>query len=180
MKANRQKLVFVPLGDVDYFMINKLGTQLSAALSLSSSIVQGMKIPPEAYNPRRAQYYSTVILQKLEIIRSNQRELMLGILEEDLYNAKGAFVLSEFDRLTSCAVVSLYRVRSEFYGLPEDESKVYPRLYKESFKLFAQLIGLHACKNPHCVLYFSDNMLDIDDKQDKFCDVCRRDYYRIL
>jgi len=180
MRARRSRLVIVPLGEVDYFLINKLATNLSASLSLSSNIMQGVRIPPESYNIMRSQYFSTVILQNLEIMKSSQRELLLGIMEEDIYNANGHYIISDLDRLTGCGVISLLHLRSDFYGLPENEKLIYPRLFKESFKIIAQFMGLRACRNPHCVMYYSDSMQDIDDKNQKFCDICQREYFKLI
>jgi len=170
----------VPLGEVDYFLINKLATNLSSTLSISANIMQGVKIPPESYNIMRSQYYATVILQKLEIMKSSHKELMLGIMEEDLYAGEEHSVTSEIDRLTGCGVISLMRLRTDFYGLPENEKWVYPRLYKESFKIVARLMGMRACRNPHCILYYSEDMRDIDDKRLKLCDICQREFFKLV
>lgn len=180
MRTRKSRLVIVPLGEVDYFLINKLATNLSSTLSISSNIMQGIKLPPESYNIMRSQYYSTVILQKLEIMKSSNREIMLGIMEEDMYMGDDHFVVTELDRLTGCGVISLQHLRTDFYGLPENEKWVYPRLYKESFKIIAQLMGLRACRNPHCVLYYSDDMRDIDDKKLKLCDICQREFFKLI
>jgi len=180
MRFGRSKLIIIPLGEVDYLMINKLATNISTALSVSSNIMQGVKIPPESYNIMRSQYFSTVILQHLEFKKANKKEIILGILEEDIYNSNGHYIISDFDRLTSCGVISLLHFRSDFYGLPENEKWVFPRLFKESFKIVGQLIGLKACRNPRCVMYYSDEMREIDDKRDKLCDICRREYFKLL
>jgi len=68
----------------------------------------------------------------------------------------------------------LYHIRQEFYGLPEDERKVYPRLFKEALHQMAHLFNLTECRNSKCVNYYSQIMLDIDNKEAKFCDICRR------
>ena len=180
MRIRKSRLVIVPLGEVDYFLINKLATNLSSTLSISANIMQGVKIPPESYNIMRSQYYATVILQKLEIMKSSQKELMLGIMEEDIYAGEEHSVASEIDRMTGCGVISLMHLRTDFYGLPENEKWVYPRLYKETFKIVARLMGMRACRNPHCILYYSRDMRDIDDKKLKLCDICQREFFKLV
>ena len=179
MRKHRSKLVVIPLGEVDFFQINKLAGHLSALFSIPSDILQGMKVPKEAHNLSRNQYFSTVILQKLELLKASQREVILGIIEEDLYSASNPYVIADGDRLASCAVVSYFRIRQEFYGLPEDEKLVYRRVLKESAKYVGKALGLNLCRNPRCVMYFSEDMFDIDQKSEKLCDVCRRTYYSI-
>ena len=180
MKRHRSKIVVVPLGEVDFFQINKLTSNLSALFSLPSDILQGMKIPKESHNITRNQYFSTVILQKLELLKASQREVILGLLEDDLYSAGTPFIVGDSDRLGSCAVVSYFRIRQEFYGLPEDERLVFKRVLKESSKHLGRILGLTLCRNPRCVMYYSDNMFDIDQKSEKLCDICQRTYYKIL
>jgi len=179
MRRHRTKIVVVPLGEVDFFQLNKLAGSLSALFSLPSDILQGMKLPKEAYKLITNQYFSTVLLQKLELLKASQREVILGVLEEDLYNAGNAYIVGDSDRLARCAVVSYNRIRQEFYGLPEDDKLVYRRMLKESTRYLGKVLGLKACRNPRCVMYFSEDMYDIDQKSEKLCDICRRSYYKI-
>lgn len=179
MRRHRRKLVVIPLGEVDFFQINKLTANLSALFSVPSDVLQGMKVPKESHNIVRNQYFSTVILQKLELLKANQREIILGVLEEDLYNATGAYIVSDSDRLSSCSVVSYFRIRQEFYGLPEDERLVMKRVYKESAKQVGRLLGLRLCRNPKCIMFHSDDMYDIDQKAERLCDICQRQYLKI-
>jgi len=179
MRRHRSKIVVVPLGEVDFFQINKLTSSLSALFSLPSDILQGMKTPKESHNVIRNQYFSTVILQKLELLKASQREIILGLLEDDLYSASTPFIVGDSDRIGSCAVVSYFRIRQEFYGLPEDERLVFKRILKESSKHLGRILGLTLCRNPRCVMYYSDDMFDIDQKSEKLCDICQRTYYKI-
>ncbi|HWR82934.1 MAG TPA: archaemetzincin [Candidatus Deferrimicrobium sp.] len=174
MSLLKSKLVVVPLGEVDFMLVNRLAAELGPVFNRSVDILKGMKLPPEAYNIARSQFYAAVILAKLERAKASSREKVLAVCEEDLYLPDEAHVLSHIDTLSGTAIISLYHIRQEFYGLPEDESKVYPRLFKEAVHRVAHLLQLSECRNPKCVNYFSQIMLDIDSKGEKFCDVCRR------
>jgi len=66
--ALRNKIVVVPMGDIDYSLVNKLASQLVSYFSVGVDVLQGAKIPQEALNQQRGQYYSTVILTKLELM----------------------------------------------------------------------------------------------------------------
>lgn len=162
------------MGEVDFMMVNKLASDLGPVFNRSIDILKGMKMPQEAHNVIRNQYYATVILSKLERAKANTREQVIAVCEEDLYLPEENFVLGHADILSGTAVVSLFQIRQEFYGLPEDDSKIYPRLYKEAVHQVAHLFNLSECRNPKCINYFSQVMLDIDSKSEKFCDICRR------
>lgn len=174
MSLLKSKIVVVPLGEVDFMMVNKLAADLGPIFGRSIDILKGMKTPPEAHNVVRNQYYAMVILSRLERLKANSREKVLGVCEEDLYLPDESNVLGHADILSGTAVISLYEIRQEFYGLPEDEAKVYPRLYKEATHQLAHLFNLSDCRNPRCVNYYSQIMLDIDSKGERFCDICQR------
>ncbi len=170
----KSKIVVVPLGEVDFTLVNKLASRIGPVYNRSVDILKGMRMPREALNVVRNQYYAQVILSKLERTKANNQEKVIAVCEEDLYVPEEPFVMGWGDMVAGCAVVSLFHVRQEFYGLPEDESKVFPRLYKEVVHHLAHLFNLTECRNPKCVNYFSRAMPDIDNKGDKFCDICRR------
>ena len=176
----RSKIVVVPLGEVDYTLVSRMAQEIGPCFNRSVDILRGMAIPDEALNVVRNQYYALVILNKLERVKSNNREKVIAICEEDLYVPDENQVLSYADSLAGAAVVSLCQMRQEFYGLPEDDGKIYPRLLKESTHRLAHLFGLPECRNPRCVNYYSRTMLDIDNKGDKLCDMCRRELIRLL
>ncbi len=174
MPLLKSKIVVVPLGEVDFMMVNRLAAEVGPVFNRSVDILKGMKLPVEAHNVVRNQYYAQVILSKLERAKANNREKILGICEEDLYLPDDSYILGHADTLSGTAVVSLFHIRQEFYGLPEDESKIYPRLFKEAVHQLAHLFHLSECRNPKCVNYYSQVMLDIDNKGEKFCDICLR------
>jgi archaemetzincin len=171
MKA---KIVVVPLGEVDFIMVNRLATNIGPVFGRSVDILKGMKMPDEAYNVVRSQHYATILLNKLERVKANPREFVLGVCEEDIYLPDEPYIIGHSDIVSGTSVVSLFRIRQEFYGLPEDEMKVYTRLYKQSIHQLAHLFEMTSCRNPCCVNYYSQNMMDIDSKGEKFCDLCKR------
>ncbi len=180
MNLLKSKIVVVPLGDVEANIINRLATDLGPVFNRAVDILKGMKMPPEAHNIIRNQYYAMVILAKLERIKSNSREKVIAVCEESLYLPDENQILGYADNLSGTAVVSLYQIRQEFYGLPENDALVYPRLFKETNHRLGHLFGLGECRNPRCVNYFSQIMLDIDNKSAKPCDICRRQLIKLV
>jgi predicted Zn-dependent protease len=179
MAILRAKIVIVPLGETDLAIINRLGGSVGGIFNRGVDILKGMQIPIEAYNETRNQYYARIILSRLERVKANTRELVIGICEEELYLPNTHFILGYADALSGAAVVSMFHFRQEFYGLPEDESKVYPRLYKEIIHQTAYLYSIKACSNPSCVHYESREMIDIDHKSTRLCDICTRQLQKV-
>ncbi len=180
MRRQRPKIVIAPLGDADFFQINKVATALAGTFGRTVDILQGVRIPDEAFNLIKGQYFSTVILQKLEMLKTTAHEKILGIIEEDIYNARHHVLLADVDSVGSTGLLSMFHLKQQFYGLPDDEKLIYQRLLKESCRLVAHLFGVPYCRNPKCVMYYSQDMYDIDQKGEKFCDICKRRYLKVM
>ena len=69
MALLKSKIVVVPLGEVDFMLVNRLAADVGPVFSRSIDILKGMKIPAEAQNVIRNQHYATVILAKLERVK---------------------------------------------------------------------------------------------------------------
>ena len=174
MAILKSKIVVIPMGEVDFVMVNRLATALGPIFNRSVDILKGMRTPEESYNIIRNQYYTQVLLSKIERTKSNTREKVIAVCEEDLYVPDEHYVISSADHVSGTAVVSLYHLRQEFYGLPEDDSLIYPRLFKEAIHRLSNLFGLSDCRNPKCVNYYSQVMMEIDRKNERLCDLCMR------
>lgn len=170
----RNKIVVVPMGELDYSLVNKLASQLVSYFNVGVDILQGVKVPQEAFNPKRGQHYSTVILTKLEIMKSGSGEKMLGLVDEDLYIPSRNFVLGEADRAGKTAVVSLFRLKRENYEMLDEQKVLFSRILKESVHQLGHLWGFADCRNPKCVMYLTDSAAEVDRKGNKFCDNCLR------
>jgi archaemetzincin len=170
----RNKIVVVPMGDIDYSFVNKLASQLVSFFNMGVDILQGAKIPQEALNQQRGQYYSTVILNKLELMKSMPDEKMLGVVDEDLYVPSRNYIIGEADPTGKCAVISIFRLKRENYEMLDEERILYNRTLKESIHQLGHLLGFEDCRNPKCVMYLTDKVMEVDRKGTKFCDNCLR------
>ena len=119
MAILKAKIVLVPLGEVDFILVNRLATNIGPIFNRSVDILKGMKVPEESYNVIRGQNYASVILNKLERVKANQREFILGLLEEDIYLPDEPYVIGNSDTVSRTAVVSLFRIRQEVRGTIE-------------------------------------------------------------
>lgn len=168
------KIVVVPLGDSDFFELNRLAGHLAQVFACAVDILSGAKLPDEAYSPIRGQYFTTVLLQKLELLKSGDREKVIGLVDEDIFTTDRSWVMGASDRIAGTAVISLHRLRQEYFGYDEEEKVLYHRVCKETVHQLGHLFGMRSCRNPRCAMYSSERMQDIDAKHEKFCDNCLR------
>jgi archaemetzincin len=172
--ALRNKIVVVPMGEMDYSLVNKLASQLVSYFNVGVDILQGAKIPSEALNQQRGQYYSTVILNKLELMKSGPGEKILGLVDEDLYIPSKNFVIGEADPIGKSAVISMFRLKRENYEMLDEVKVLFSRVLKEAVHQLGRVWGFEDCRNPKCVMYFTDDVTEVDRKGKKFCDNCLR------
>jgi archaemetzincin len=125
----------------------------------------------QAYNPERKQYLSSKLLASLK--KSEREERIVGIADVDLYVPRLNFVFGEADIASGTAIVSLYRLRPEYYGLAPDEASLLERATKEIVHELGHTFGLGHCPNNKCVMHFSNSLADTDLKKAHFCNMCR-------
>lgn len=98
---------------------------------------------------------------------------VLGVTEVDLYVPGLNFVFGEAQPPHGPAVISLFRLRPEFYGEPPNEELYLGRASKEAVHEVGHTLNLGHCRDPGCVMFFSNSILDTDRKNLGFCRRCR-------
>jgi archaemetzincin len=128
---------------------------------------------PGTFDPLRKQYNSSLILRQLIAAPPADAYKILGITAVDLFIPILTYVFGEAQLDGIGAVVSLHRLNSQFYGLPEDKNLLHDRLLKEAVHELGHTFGLLHCFQPGCVLNASTYVEDIDQKSRELCSSCR-------
>ncbi|TAK07879.1 MAG: hypothetical protein EPO39_05650 [Candidatus Manganitrophaceae bacterium] len=164
----------LPLGDVSEATLQFLASSLQRVFDLPVIPHDPVDLPPSSYDPERRQYSSTQILKSLARFKSSltQVERALGVVAVDLYAADLNFVLGEADSREGVAVISIARLKPEFYGLPPDEALLHQRILKEAVHELGHTYGLGHCPDPACVMHFSNELKETDQKGESFCPEC--------
>jgi archaemetzincin len=171
-RTYEMSIVLVAVGEVDKKVIEMLKDDLGKVFNRQVFVVKGMPEPDYALNKKRNQYLSTAILGAIV----GQKEYMdyekiLGIVDRDLYVPDLNFVFGEASH--KAAVISLTRLKQEFYHLPEDRSLFHKRALTEAVHELGHTYGLGHCQNPRCVMFFSNTLMDTDRKGQEFCPRCK-------
>ncbi len=168
------RLQVLRIGDVDRGLVDRLGADLAAGLRVQCETIETFSFDPEpARHLERGQYYSTELLARMKGIRAPAAWRLLGLTEHDLYIPTLTFVFGEAQLEGQCALVSLHRLRQEFYGLPPDPRLLYERLLKESVHELGHTFRLRHCDDYRCVMAPSHSVEWVDLKGASLCPVCR-------
>jgi archaemetzincin len=165
------KITLKSLGNIADEIMEELKYRVGGIFHCPVEIKAGFSDLTQAYNPERKQYYSSKLLASLK--KSEKNERVVGIADVDLYVPRLNFVFGEANIVSGTAIVSLCRLRPEYYGLAPDEALFLERATKEIVHELGHTFGLGHCPNNKCVMHFSNSLADTDVKEAHFCSKCR-------
>lgn len=166
-----------PVDAVSLELLDELAAALARLFRVSCHVRRERLDAGFAFDPARNQYHSTAILQRLELLAPGLRDsdiCLLGVTTLDLYVPVLTFVFGEAQREGHCALVSLHRLREEFYGLPPSNDLLHERLLKEAVHELGHTFGLRHCPDWSCVMASTHAVERLDVKGDRFCAACRQ------
>jgi len=165
-------ITLVPIGEVEKSALETLRQPLMEAFSQRTWLGDDVELTKGSWNQRRGQYLASVLLAELPSPSADDR--VLGVVDVDIFAPGLNFVFGEADIVGRRALISLTRLRQEFYGLPRDENLFHKRALKEAVHELGHTYGLKHCHNSTCVMHFSNSLHDTDLKGWNFCPICQR------
>lgn len=128
-----------------------------------------------AYSPERNQYHATLILASLLRNLPDPSSKILGITSVDLFVPVLTFVFGQAQLDGPGALLSTFRLRNAFYGLPPNEDLLLDRTLKESVHELGHTFGLVHCSDAECVMSSSTYVEEVDLKADWYCPQCEQE-----
>jgi len=168
----------LPLSDISLQVVGEIADfikqRIPVEVKIKEKLTLGIKM-----DEIRGQYNAIHILDIL--LNFFEPDKLLGICDVDIFVPGMNFVFGVVNGIGGeVGVVSITRLRQEFYGLPEDIEIFKSRVRKEVLHELGHLIGLSHCPDPSCVMHFSNSLMDTDYKKDDFCDICNEKIKQIL
>jgi archaemetzincin len=139
-----------------------------------SVIKEIMPLPAGAFDKKRNQYSSSVILNEIRAYAAGRQDFhrVLGVVDVDIFVSGLNYVFGEAYTPGKTALVSLWRLKPQFYGAKADMAVYILRALKEALHELGHTLGLQHCPRSSCVMHFSNSIFDTDKKQSLFCDQC--------
>src|SRR3972149_138779 len=170
------KIGILPVGQAETAIALRVQDDLLKVFPDTTCLVLDDKLPlfGSAFDKKRKQYRSSVILSQLQGYAAEKKGLnrVLGVADVDLFVPDLNFVFGEAACPGKAALISLWRLRPEFYGAAPDRELFLSRALKEAVHEVGHTLGVGHCARPSCVMHFSNSIFDTDKKQSLFCDQC--------
>jgi archaemetzincin len=131
-----------------------------------------LRVPADSFDPKRGQYKSVDVMKAVSRCAPTDATRILGVTEGDLAIPTLTFVFGQAQLDGTVAVVSLARLRQEFYGLPGDDTVLRERLVKEVLHELGHTFGLTHCAESKCVMSLATHIGLVDSKEQRYCGHC--------
>ena len=175
-KAKIMKVGILRVGQVDQAVLFRIQDGLVKVFpDVTCNIIkESMPLSEKAFNKKRRQYSSSFILNEIRAFASRKEDLqrILGVVDVDIFVPELNYVFGEAYTPGKAALISLHRLRPEFYGETANMGLFLQRVLKEAVHELGHTLGLKHCPRPSCVMHFSNSIFDTDKKQSLFCDQC--------
>jgi archaemetzincin len=132
-----------------------------------------MPTPISAFNAVRNQFEALHIMRAIADAIPPGADRVLAIIEQDLAIPMLTFVFGQAQLQGRIALMSLARLRQEFYGLPANKELLNIRAGKEAVHELGHTFGLVHCPSPICVMMLANDIQHVDEKEIEFCGGCR-------
>jgi len=131
-----------------------------------------LPIPDQAYDRSRGQFQSVELMHALSQAAPPDTARLLGVTEVDLAIPMLTFLFGQAQLDGPVALISLCRLRQEFYGLPPDLEVLRRRTVKEALHELGHTFGLTHCAEPKCPMSLATHIAMVDEKEERYCTRC--------
>lgn len=144
-------------------------------LEIRETVLPGLEF---AFDARRGQYASVRVLEMLGRVCPPDARKLIGFTGHDLFIPVLTFVFGHAQLGGRVAVVSLARLRQEFYGFQPDEEVLLDRAAKEALHETGHTFGLVHCPDRSCAMALSTSIRQVDEKRAGLCSRCAAQFSR--
>ena len=168
------QLRIVPINAIAPGFLSRLALCLEERFLYHITVERALAVPRTAVNSARQQMFLSTLTGKVLRQYPDGDGLLLAITEFDLYKTSHRYIFGDADEQRRIAVVSLHRLRSEFYGEDADDNVLFQRTLKECVHEIGHAVGLKHCYNARCAMYYSNSIFETDNKMSHFCETCEK------
>ncbi len=173
-------LFITAFGAIDDALVEEAASCTRRHLGVVPERLPPIEEPPGAFDPGRGQYSAVEFLRAVVSHPRPRAGKVFAVTERDLFIPMLTFLFGQAQLSGPAALVSVARLRQEFYGLPADRELLLARLRAETLHETGHAFGLIHCRDRRCSMSLATSIQQLDMKQDDYCLSCRRALDEIL
>lgn len=166
-----REIALAPLAEVTEPTVDRLLAELSRRVLIPCRRVRCPTPPPLDTVPGRTQIDADRWLARLEA-HAEPGVPLIGVAESDIALPIFTFVFGRARVGGHAAVVSLARLRPEYYGLAADPAQLARRAAAELLHELGHVAGLAHCERADCLMRFAASVEAADLRGFAFCPAC--------
>jgi archaemetzincin len=170
-----QHITLITFGQYEADFLDKVVKDTSHEFKLPVKIKEGHLDLSDFYDPARRQYNGNLLLKEVDSMRSADSLKTVGLFNVDLFIPILTFIFGQAYLNGNTAIISIFRLNDDRYGLHSDEKSLYERTTKEVIHELGHTLGLIHCHNSTCVMRSSTYVEDLDQKNSSFCIQCKNE-----
>jgi len=168
------QISIVPINGIETAFLERLALCLEERFLFTCIVERTLRLPQATLNSVRKQLFFNTLVARVAAHTPRGDGVRLAVTDFDLYKTSHQFVFGDASEEQRIAVVSLHRLRSDFYGERADSNLLFQRTLKEAVHDLGHALGLKHCFNARCAMYFSNSIYDTDNKLSHFCENCEK------
>ncbi len=168
------QISIVPVNAMDVGFLERLALCLEERFLHACRLERTVRVPRTSLNSVRKQMFFNTLVARVTVSPAAVDVIRLAITDYDLYKTSHQFVFGDASEEQRVAIVSLHRLRNEYYGGRVDGNVLFQRTLKEAVHDLGHAFGLKHCFNARCAMYFSNSIYDTDNKLSHFCEHCEK------
>ncbi len=165
-------IYLIPMETITADVVQSVALCLWHTFGIEVKQAESMEIPADAFDSKRKQYSSIEILRMLHKATPKEALRVMALIDKDLFIPVLSFVYGHAQFEGKVGIVSLARLRQEFYGFPENRELLTMRALKEVIHETGHLFGLTHFNDTACPMTLSTNIRSLDKKGVALCKSC--------
>lgn len=158
-------------------IIKDVKTELPDIVNVRCKVLGKLNFPREAWNHWRKQFDAEKVLEILskdkEAKYIDEELPTLFLIDKDIFYKNLNYAFGLENKKLNASIVSITRLKPEFYGKKTNLSVLKDRVVKECVHEVGHHLGLNNCSHVFCVMSYSPSVEDVDHKEKFFCKDCK-------